>query len=62
MDSIPEKYMRAAEVGYGWVFNNKVRGKDEDRCMVHSNLGGSLVELDRGCADESDRVRNAARG
>lgn len=62
MDSIPEKYMRAAEAGYGWSFNNEVRGKDENHCMVHSDLGSSVVELDRGCADELNGVRNAARG
>jgi len=60
---VPEKYRRAAELQFGWTFN-KVDGGlyGESNRVVYGNLGGSLVELDRSGADESDGVRDAARG
>lgn len=59
---VPEKYRRAAELHFGWTFN-KVNGGlyGESNCVVYGDLGSTVVELDRGCADESDGVRNAAR-
>lgn len=59
---IPERVRRAAELHFGWSFN-KVDGGlyGENNCMVYGDLGRTVVELDRGCADELNGVRDAAR-
>lgn len=41
MDTIPEKYMRAAEAGYGWVFN-KGKGEGYGNATIQGrNLGNA---------------------
>lgn len=64
---VPEKYMRAAELQFGWTFNKVERGKGyeharmEDRDLVAISNRELAMHL-RASRDNDDGVRNVARG